>query len=302
MSQPDAVERSRVGPIARARQSGRLRVPWAVAGVITADDMTRALADLGLRPDDTVMVHSGMRDLLRVQGRGRDEKLATVVDALRAAVPGGRLVMPSFSYSFTRGEDYDLQRSPGIGLGVLPEYFRGLPGVRRTTDPLFSAAILGPVPAEWEEPLFGVHDVDCFGAGSVFDFLYRQDARLLFLGVPATANTYAHYVEQMLEVPYRYFKDFRGRVVRDGDATEVTARFYVRELESDVEVFLAPLADDLLRAGEAVATAMDRGPSLFLTGARAIARQAELGVAANPDYLLRRGHPEADHLYPLLAP
>jgi aminoglycoside 3-N-acetyltransferase len=210
--------------------------------------------------------------------------------------------MPAFSYSFCREEDFDLAETPSTGVGVLPEHFRRMPDVRRTTDPLFSASVRGELPDEWERTLFTVRDVDCFGAGSVFDLLYRTNGKLLFFGVPATACTFAHYVEQQLEVPYRYFKDFHGRVHAGGESTEVTARFYVRDLEADVEVYLAPLCDDLLRAGRARASAMEGGPSIYLTDAVAVAEMAAERVAVHPDYLLRRGHPDATNLYPLLAP
>lgn len=270
--------------------------------MISAADFTDALAGLGLTAGDTVHVHSGLRQALAAEGKTRDQKLATITAGIAGAVPGGTVIMPTFSYSFTRGEDFDLAATPSTGVGLLPEFFRHQAGARRTTDPLFSAAVKGPVDPSWEQALFAVHDVDCFGPGSIFDYLYEIDARLLFFGVPATANTYVHHVEQRLEVPYRYFKDFSGRVIAGDVSQDVTARFYVRRLESDVDVYLAPLGDDLLRSGRARATAMPGGPSLFLTGARAVAEQCQAGVADNPDYLLRRGHPEARHLYPLLAP
>jgi hypothetical protein len=95
-------------------------------------------------------------------------------------------------------------------------------------------------------------------------------------------------------VPYRYFKDFHGTVV-DGDAsTAVTARYYVRDLESDVVNTFTPLARDLLAAGDARSARLDRGPQLFVTGARAVSAAVQRGIADNPDYLLVRGHPATD--------
>lgn len=255
-----------------------------------------------MEPGDTLFVHSGLRQALKVDGRTREQKLTTIVTGLRGAVPEGALIMPTFSYSFTKGEDYDVDATPSTGVGVLPEFFRAQEGVRRTTDPLFSAAVAGRVLPEWEECLFGIRDVDSFGDGSVFAYLYEIDAKLVFFGVPATANTYVHHIEQRLAVPYRYSKEFRGRVTAGGSSGDVTASFYVRDLEGDVEVYLAPLGDDMLRSGRARATAMEGGPSVYVATARAIAEQCEEGVAANPDYLLRRGHPGAQNLYPLLAP
>jgi aminoglycoside 3-N-acetyltransferase len=270
--------------------------------MITAGDITTALRELGLGEGDAVFVHAGMRRALTVAGRGRAEKFETILGGVSDAVGEGSVMMPAFSYSFTKGEDFDLAITPSVGVGVLAEYFRALEGVRRTIDPLFSAAIRGPVAEGWEERLFTIRDVDCFGEGSIFDYLRAVNAKLLFFGVPATANTFVHYVEQLLGVPYRYFKDFRGRVKDESTARDVTARFYVRALDQDVDTYLAPLGDDLLRAARARARALPGGPSLYLTDAASVVRQCREGVAANPDYLIDRGHPGAEHLYPLLAP
>ncbi len=270
--------------------------------MISARDITEAVVALGVEPTDTLFVHSGVRKALTVEGRSREEKLATIVAGLRGSVANGALLMPAFSYSFCRDEPFDLEQSRSDGVGVLSEHFRQQPGVRRTTDPLFSASTSGELPREWEERLFHVRDVDCFGEGSIFDFLHQTGAKFLFFGVPATANTFVHYIEQRLAVPYRYFKEFRGEVIDGNAKARVTARFYVRELESDVEVYLAPLADDLLLARQAAATVIPNGPSLYLTEARAVAAQAATGIGENPDYLLRRGHPGLTHLYPQLAP
>lgn len=260
------------------------------------------MARLGVAPDDVLFVHAGLQRALSVEGRTRDQKLDTIVGGLRDTVPNGVLVMPAFSYSFCDDPDFDLDRTPSSGVGVLPEYFRGLPGVHRTTDPIFSAGVLGALPERWQRTLFDIRDVDCFGEGSVFDMLHDLNAKLLFFGVPATACTFVHYVEQRMQVPYRYHKKFEGTIRAHGREAHVAANFYVRDLEQDVETYLAPLGDDMLLNGTARASAMDAGPSLYVTDARSVAAQAEQGVADNPDYLLRRGHPGLTHLYPQLAP
>ncbi|HYI38516.1 MAG TPA: AAC(3) family N-acetyltransferase [Thermoleophilaceae bacterium] len=270
--------------------------------MIGASEITREVAALGVAPDDVLFVHAGLQRALSVEGRTREQKLDTIVQGLSDAVPDGVLAMPAFSYSFCDGADFVLDETPSSGVGVLPEYFRTLPGVRRTTDPLFSAAIRGTLRAPWEQALFEIRDVDCFGAGSVFDMLRDLDAKLLFFGVASTACTFVHYVEQQMEVPYRYHKQFPGTIRAHGREAHVTANFYVRDLDQDVETFLAPLGDDMLVNERARASAMTNGPSLYVTDPRAVTAQVEEGLAGNPDYLLRRGHPGVTHLYPLLAP
>lgn len=260
--------------------------------MIASGDITRALAGLGVQPSDTLFVHSGLKGALRLAGSTREGKLATLTDGLRDSVRDGLLILPAFTYSFTEGEPFDIAASPST-VGVLTEYFRTLPGVRRTTDPLFSCGVLGELPAPWTERLLTVGDVDCFGAHSIFAMLAEVDAKLLFIGIDFEMCTYVFHVEQELAVPYRYFKDFPGMVLDGGESIAVTARYYVRDLDSDVVNTFTPLADDLLASGAARRMRLERGPELFLTSARAVSAEIERRIAVNPDYLLRRGHPTA---------
>ncbi len=261
--------------------------------MIDAADIAGALADLGVGPRDTLFVHSGLKGALRLAGATREEKLATLAGGLRDGVPDGLLILPAFTYSFTgESEPFDLATSPST-VGVLSEYFRTLPGVRRTADPLFSCGVLGELPEPWARRLYSVGDVDCFGEHSIFAMLAELDAKILFIGVDFEFCTYVFRVEQELRVPYRYFKDFQGTVVDGGEAAVVTARYYVRDLDSDVVNTFTPLARDLLAAGDAGSARLDRGPELFVTGARAVSAAARRGIATNPDYLLRRGHADA---------
>ncbi len=260
--------------------------------MIAAGDIARALAELGVEPSDTLFVHSGLKGALRLSGASREEKLATLADGLRDSVRDGLLILPAFTYSFTRDEPFEAATSPST-VGVLTEYFRGLPGVRRTTDPLFSCGVLGELPGPWSERLLTVGDIDCFGPHSIFAMLAEVDAKLLFIGVDFEMCTYVFHVEQQLAVPYRYFKDFPGTVVDGGESTAVSARYYVRDLDSDVVNTFTPLAEDLLASGAARSLRLDRGPRLFVTGARAVSAEIERRIAVNPDYLLRRGHPVA---------
>jgi aminoglycoside 3-N-acetyltransferase len=263
--------------------------------MITTADITEALNGLGIDSHDTVFVHSDVRRCLRVVGDTREQKLDTILQAVADSVPNGTVIMPTFTYSFCRRELFDVQRSPS-GVGVLSERFRMLPGVRRTADPIFSTAVLGALPPAWERDLFAVGDTDCFGARSVFAYLLEADAKLVFFGVAPTACTFIHHVEQRERVPYRYFKTFRGVVAHLGGLALTSARFYVRDLDDDVETFLVPLVERLRGTGVLAETGLDRGPVISSYGARAAAGAAAAGMRENPSYLLERGHPELAHL------
>ena len=257
--------------------------------MITAGDISAALADLGVQPDDTLFVHSDVRTSLRLEGARLPDKLVTLADGLAGAVPAGTLVVPTFSYSFTRGEDFDVDASAST-VGAFSDWYRKRPGVRRTADPLFSVAYEGSLGDDWDQALCTPGDTVAFGEASVFARLRQLDAKLLCWGIGIEALTFAHYTEQYLQVPYRFIKDFAGVVHAGGRATEVRSSYYVRELKRETEIFLGPLGEVLLDEGRARAAKLPRGPALFLTDTGSALATIERELQSNPDFLLRRGH------------
>jgi aminoglycoside 3-N-acetyltransferase len=258
--------------------------------VITAADIASALRDAGVEPGDTVYAHSSMQAAIRAEGASREGKMDTVLGGFEAAVgDGGVLMLPTFSYSYCRGEDFDVAASTST-VGMLTERFRSRPGVRRTPEPIFSTAVRGDLDPDWEQRLFRVGDVDCFGEDSVFAHLYEVDAKLLFFGVGFEFATYVYLVEERRRVPYRYMKAFTGAVLRDGERTETTAEYFVRHLDQDVENDFQPLAAEMLARGAATETRIPKGPRILVAGARAVHDVAMEGLDDNPDFLLTRGH------------
>lgn len=249
--------------------------------LISSAAIADAVAEAGARPADTLWVHSGLQRSGRVAGASREAKLDTIIEGLGAHAAA--LWMPTFTYSFTNGEDYEPARTPST-VGLLTEHFRA--GARRTADPIFSAAVRGDAP----EHLFAIRDQDCFGPESVFAHLAEADALLAFFDVGFELCTFIHYVEQTLGVSYRYLKSFTGDVVVEGARTPVEARFFVRRLEEDVVTYLTPLWDSLVAAGLARTASIPRGPTVRAVRARDVAAHAAERLAAEPDFLLQRGH------------
>lgn len=253
--------------------------------MISAADITAAVRGLGVRPDDALFVHSDVTRCIHVAGRRPADKLDTIVEGLAATVPAGALLMPTFTYSFCRGEEFEIDASPST-TGALTEHFRRTPGARRTADPIFSAALLGRLGAEWERALLTPGDSDCFGDRSVFGFLRARGAKLLMFGSGFGCCTFACHLEQRVGVPYRYFKNFSG-VVRDGDRTwPTTARYYVRDLEADAVNDLSALERALLSRGRAAVEQLPDGPELFLTDAAAVLDVGAEHLRRDPRFLL----------------
>lgn len=156
------------------------------------------------------------------------QRLDLLIEAIEAAIgPSGTLAIPTFSYSFTQGEPFDVLNTPSA-VGLVSERFRAMSGVCRSADPIFSFACRGPRAAE----LCAIPVKECFGAGSVFAALHHINAHIVDLGCSMSrGGTFVHYVETAHGVDYRYNKTFSGTVIMPNRQTyECSVIYNVRDL------------------------------------------------------------------------
>ncbi len=246
----------------------------------TEESVSAALRACGAKRGDTLFVHSELSFLGKVSPElGRGAFLGGFVRALEAVVGlEGTIVMPTFSYSYCKGEVYDPLQTPST-VGVLTEYFRTLPDTLRSSDAIFSVAARGKDAAYFTDV-----GENCFGTDSIFAKLYARNALLVFIGTRFDI-TYIHFVEQQFSVPYRYMKYFKGRTKRGGSFEEHTFAYNVRPLDQDIEYNL-----------EGIARFLERKRVLFtaplgyarIRAVRAAAASVALraGLAEDPYFLL----------------
>ncbi len=190
----------------------------------TREDIVSGLRELGIALGDVVFVHSSLGAFGFVEG-GAD----TVIDALLEAVrPTGTLVVPTFTWGTFHDKEgvvFDVARTP-CETGRIPEMFRQREGVVRGTHICHSVAAFGP----HAEEVLG-DGVSSFGKGSAFDRLYELDSWNLLLGVSFQSCTALHSAEELVRVPYRAHRDFKGSIVilPDGRRVPSPAIEYLRQ-------------------------------------------------------------------------
>lgn len=192
--------------------------------------MATALAEAGLGPGDVVFSHSNIGYFGRPEGGlSSDNAFATVLGAIQDCIgPDGTLVVPTFTYSFSRGRPYDPDHTPS-DCGLFTERLRLLPSAMRSDDPNVSVAALGPAASDLVCDLAE----NAYGPDGFFDRFYRSGGVIANLNFDA-GSTFLHYVERCLEVPYRFDKTFRGVVRKNGVEHERTATLWVRNRSSDL--------------------------------------------------------------------
>jgi aminoglycoside N3'-acetyltransferase len=204
---------------------------------LTRAQLDEALRAVGVQAGDGLLVHSALQFLGKPEGG-----LDMVLDALLSAVgPQGTIVVPTFS--FTADGNFDVKATPSKGMGVFSEFVRQQPGARRSAHVMQSIAVLGAAAAD----LAGRDTPSAFDAGSAFARMLELDFKLLLLGADVQAASIVHWSEQKANVPYRYWKPFGAH------------KMFVRDLQLDPQLKLAPVQAALERKGQWRSAALNLG-------------------------------------------
>ena len=182
------------------------------------------LTQLKANECDVLYVHSGLNFGTPNMDISKPKLLQIIIDVL-LELNVKTLIFPTFTFSFNNGKDFSIMDSK-TSMGILNEYFRKIPSVRRSKDPLMSHALLG-------ENQFLIDDIGRFSCGkdSTYDLLRKSKLKVkfLFLG-PKIGDcfTYMHYLEHLFEVPYRYEKEFTGNIIEQNQIESAIYSLFVR--------------------------------------------------------------------------
>jgi aminoglycoside 3-N-acetyltransferase len=166
----------------------------------------------------------------------------------------GMWLVPTYSYSYCKKEIYDPDETPS-DVGPFTNFFRQLPSVYRSLDPIFSVAGMGP---GVEELLTGL-PYDCFGPDCVYDRLLKRGGKICNIGINIRIITFIHYVEQIIGIPYRFNKLFVGQTRRQGVLENQKWNFSVRILAGNSIPDLHRMEDRALKSGQLRKARVGRG-------------------------------------------
>ena len=179
--------------------------------MLTRKDIHNFLERIGIKRDDTVLVHTSMRSLGEVEG-GCDG----LIDAFTSYLSDGLFLVPTHTWSNVGKSQpiYDV-RSTEPCIGALPTVAAFRPDGVRSLHPTHSVSAFGKRAAEFvagEE--FATSP--CF-EGGVWRRLYGEKAKILLIGVGLNRNTYIHAIDEMIDLPDRLAPPIDLTVIdRDG--------------------------------------------------------------------------------------
>ena len=194
-----------------------------------SSDVVSALHNVGIIYGDTVFIHADL---------GKFGKLADITNrinfnmeflnaCLEAIGDKGTVIIPTFTYSICQGEIFDYYESPSK-VGYFSELARTTHGFTRSDDPIFSVTSIGPKTATLINNLSN----QCLGKDSIFDRMYKINAKILTLG-SYFFPTFIHFVEAQCKVPYRYDKTFTGIIKKCNEQYEKSYVYNVRDLKNN---------------------------------------------------------------------
>ena len=155
------------------------------------------LESMGLKGDETILIHSSMKAIGAVDG-GAD----TVLDAWMEYFKDGLLLLPTHTWKTVNADNpvYNPYTTPS-SVGLLTNMLIKRDGVIRSLHPTHSMSGYGKNAAEYlagEE----YNNTPCT-PGGCYDRLKEVGGKVLLVGVGHERNTYIHSVEEVLNVPNR---------------------------------------------------------------------------------------------------
>lgn len=164
----------------------------------TKEQLKENLKEMGLLPNDSIMVHSSMKSIGPVEGGGE-----TVINALLEYFDRGLVMMPAHTWAQMGPEHslYDPATEPAC-VGILPNLLLKRLGAVRSLHPTHSIVAYGMGAEAYVQG-----EENCTTPctpGGCWDRLRKIDAKILLVGVTHIRNTFIHSIEEVYQVPERF--------------------------------------------------------------------------------------------------
>lgn len=197
---------------------------------LTLEKLIQELQNCGVKAGDSVLVHSSFSKIGFVEGGPK-----TFVDGLLTVIGAtGNLLMPSspnagYQLDYIRSlTQFDVQNDASK-MGAITEYFRTLPGVKRSESPTEPVCCFGPKADWFTNGHLG--ELTPYTENSPFARLAEANGKILYVGVTLdNAGTSLHVLEDAVtdfKFPVYYPEVFQVSVRRaDGTIVPVSVKVH----------------------------------------------------------------------------
>ncbi len=211
----------------------------------TKEDLKRQLAEAGILPGDTVMIHSSLKSIGPIEG-GADG----LIDAFSEYLREGLLLIPTHTWrTVHRTSPVFDSRTEVPCIGVLPAVAAARRDGVRSLHPTHSIMAFG---CRAEEFVAGEERCATpMAAGGCWSRLYDEDSKILLVGVGHQRNTYIHAIEERADIPHRLTEDAVPFLVIDREGRRLDRPMPTMFTPGTVDVSLnfVRVSDHLEKAG-----------------------------------------------------
>jgi len=195
---------------------------------------------------DTLLVGSDLlRFIVTAKKWNRDFTIDRLINLFLEKIgKTGTLLIPTYNWDFCRGIEFNINtnrpQTGSLGIAALKRS-----DFERTKHPIYSFAVSG----DQKEYYTSLNNKSAFGEGSPFEVMYKNKARMLLIDLPLQRSfTFVHYVEEKMNVPYRFLKEFYGDYINAKGERRKNACYamFVRKLDEGVVTTLDELETRLL--------------------------------------------------------
>jgi aminoglycoside 3-N-acetyltransferase len=209
----------------KKQQQAHLKQQQVRNAFISKDQLIQDLIDCGIQKGESVLVHSSLSKIGYLKNGPKD-----LVDALFAVLgENGNVLMPNspnaeFQLNYIqKNRLFDVKNSVSK-LGAISEYFRLLPGAKRSEHPTEPVSCIGPDAEYFTQTHFG--EKTPYTKNSPFYKLTEKKGKILYIGVTfANAGTSLHLLEDAVsnfKFPVYYPTAFKVNVqMENGEFKEM---------------------------------------------------------------------------------
>ena len=219
-------------------QSGRNKM-------YTKETLRCQLRQMGIQPNDTVLVHTSLRTIGQVEG-GADG----LIDLFHSYLSQGLFLVPTHTWADVNAANpvYDVSNSVPC-IGTLPRIAANRPDGFRSLHPTHSIWGIGHDAADY---LQGEENAGSPGAsGFAWDALADRGAKILLIGVGHNRNTFIHSIDERAGLPDRLAEKAIAVTIvdHDGKLRSSTMRPHFCSKTNDVSQFYVNFEKPLIEMG-----------------------------------------------------
>jgi len=179
-----------------------------------------------------VLIHTDMtrisRDIFK-SDKSYQHVFQLPYDHLKSIFAEFELWFPSFNYDFVKTKTYRVDHDP-VQVGSFNEWIRQTKNYSRSHVPIFS--ILREVDKTAKSAQI---DFRPFSNAGEFGELVSRHGQILLFGARLNSLTFIHYIEELIEIPYKYNKTFRGYIEINSTPSPISISYLVRPMRLHLE-------------------------------------------------------------------